>query len=84
MAWVAQNLAHSNYTQSAKCNDRYNKPGFIADQDCFPLHRRMPDAWGLVPDGWGLEVSVVKVIMDSLALEKMQVVADFLRRNSAV
>jgi hypothetical protein len=44
----------------------------------------MPDAWGLVPDGWGLEVSVVKVIMDSLALEKMQVVADFLRRNSAV
>jgi hypothetical protein len=77
VAWVAHNLAHCNNTQSAKCHDRYNKPGSNVNQDFFArLTRKVGDVELLVKE--------TKVKRDSGDLEISQPPVDFLRRNSAV
>jgi hypothetical protein len=77
VAWVAHNLAHSNHTQSAKCNDRCNKQGSISAEDFFPPRkRRVPYV--------GLNAKDNKVKIVSVVFEIIQRVFDVLRRKSAV
>jgi hypothetical protein len=77
VAWVAHNLAHSNHTESAKCNDTYKKPGSIADQEFLSRRKR-------IPDGRGPVVKVVEGIDECTGSEIRQVEAEFLRRSRAV